>query len=144
MVAPERWLGGQRIDELEARCGAEGQPNGDSAVQLDHWRGSNLCQLRVEFRDAPPVCLLGAQGASVAGGNGGLQYVGTARAAELLSPLQRSQPAADQELIPARAVLVEEKDGFSGRAGARTRTGRLNLHQCRQAMHLGLLRHQLR
>jgi hypothetical protein len=43
----------------------------------------------------------------VTGGDGGLQGVRTACAAKFLGTLQRGEAAGDEELIPARTVLIE-------------------------------------
>ena len=51
--------------------------------------------------------------AGVAGGDRGLERVGAGRAAELLGARERGEAATDQELVPARAVLVEEQDRLS-------------------------------
>src|SRR5262249_4423529 len=47
--------------------------------------------------------------------------------------------ATDEELIPARAVLLEERDDGARRADPRARARRLNLHQGDEAMNLRLL-----
>ena len=79
----------------------------------------------------------------VAGGDRGLQRVRAERAAELLGALERGETATDEELIPARAVLIEEQDRLSRRADARPRARRLDLHQRDEAVDLGLLRDEL-
>ena len=56
-----------------------------------------------------------------------------------LGALERRQAAADQQLVPARAVLVEQQDRLARRADARARARRLDLHQRDQAVDLGLL-----
>jgi hypothetical protein len=53
------------------------------------------------------------------GGNCGLQRIRPARAAKLLRALERGETAADEELIPLPAVLIQEQDGLSRRAYAR-------------------------
>ena len=57
--------------------------------------------------------------AGVARRDGSLQRIRTARGAERLGPVERGETAADQELIPASAVLIEQQDGLSRRTGAR-------------------------
>ena len=52
----------------------------------------------------------GVARARVAGGDRGLQRVGARRAAQRLGALQRRQPAADEELVPPAAVLVQQQD----------------------------------
>ena len=53
----------------------------------------------------------------MARGDRGLQGVRAALAAELLGAIDRREAAPDEDLIPARAVLVEEQDGLSAGAG---------------------------
>ena len=65
------------------------------------------------------------------------------RAAERLRPREGGEPAVDEHVVPARAVLVEQQHGLSGRPDARAEAGRLDLHQGDQAMDLGLLGDQL-
>ena len=52
----------------------------------------------------------------VAGGDRGLQRVGAERAAERLGAVQRRQAAADQQPVPAAAVLVEQQHRLARRA----------------------------
>ena len=48
----------------------------------------------------------------MAGGDRRLERVRAARAAELLGALERRQAATDEQLIPERAVLIEQQDGL--------------------------------
>jgi hypothetical protein len=60
--------------------------------------------------------------ARVARRDRGLQRVRPQRSAERFGARQRGEAAADEELVPARAVLVEQQDGLalaSTRAGSR-------------------------
>src|SRR4029079_7375180 len=70
------------------------------------------------------------------------QRIGTRRAAGLarqrLGALERGEPAPDEKLIPARAVLVEQEDGLAGWTGARLEARGLDLHQRDEAVHLRL------
>ena len=75
----------------------------------------------VERGDARPVRLRGRARPGVAGGDGGLQRVGARRAAQRLGARQRGQAAADQELVPAPAVLVEQQDRARPTARVRAR-----------------------
>ena len=61
-------------------------------------------------------------GARVAGGDRGLERIGPRAAAERLGARQRRQPAADQQLVPRRAVLLEQQHRLAVRAGARARS----------------------
>ena len=56
--------------------------------------------------------------------------------------LQRGQPAADQQLVPAAPVLVRQQDRLAAGADAGVGAGGLDLHQRHQAVHLGLVRGQ--
>ena len=62
---------------------------------------------------AQSVSSAGAR-AGVARGDRGLERVRTRPAAEALRLLERVKAAADQEPIPARAILVEEQDRCTG------------------------------
>ncbi len=72
-----------------------------------------------------------------------LQRVGSEGAAQRLRALERGQPAVDQQLVPAAAVLREQQDrlalGIDARGGARG----LNLHQRDEPVHLGFGGQQL-
>ena len=72
--------------------------------------GARCDERLVEGRDAGPVGFVCRARARVAGGDRRLKRVGTERAAKRLGALQRRQSAADEQLIPERAVLFEEDD----------------------------------
>src|SRR5262245_16326005 len=77
------------------------------------------------------------------GGDRSLQSVRAQRAPERLGTLERCETATDEELIPSRAVLLEERDGLSRRADPCTRPGGLDLHQGDQSVRLRFLWNQL-
>jgi hypothetical protein len=79
----------------------------------------------------------------VTGGDRGLQRVGPEHAPQLLGTLEGRQAATDEELIPASAVLIEQKDRLSRGPGPRAQARGLDLHQRRQAVHLRLFRNEL-
>src|SRR5262249_36938606 len=79
----------------------------------------------------------------VTGGDRGLQGIRAERAAERLGPLERRQATTDEELIPARAVLIEQQDRLSRRADPRPRARRLDLHQRDETVALRLPGSQL-
>ena len=56
-----------------------------------------------------------------------------------LRALERREAAADQQLVPARAVLLEQQDRLAVAADARAEPRGLDLHQRDQAVHLGLV-----
>jgi hypothetical protein len=70
-----------------------------------------------ERRDPLPVGVLRGERTGVAGGDRGLQGVGTEHATECFGPFERLEAAADEQPVPKPAVLVGEQDGRSGRAG---------------------------
>ncbi len=85
--------------------------------------------------------VLGGSRARMTGGDGGLQRIGAEPVAGLLGLRlglsERSKAAADQQLVPARAVLVEQQDRLSRGTGPRLQARGLDLHQGDEAMHLG-------
>src|SRR5262249_56371853 len=96
----------------------------------------------VERGDALPVRLRRGPRPRVAGGNRGLQAVRAERAAELLGSRQRGEAAADEELVPAGPVLIQEEDRLARRTDAGAQARGLDLHQGNQAVDLRLLRHE--
>src|SRR5262245_34583934 len=75
-------------------------------------------------------------------GDRGLKRIRPKRAPERFGSLQRRETATDEELIPARAVLLEKRDDLSRRADTRPRPRRLNLHQRDESVDLRLLRNK--
>jgi hypothetical protein len=65
-------------------------------------------------------------------------------APELFSARERGESAADEQLIPPRAVLVEQQDRLARRADTRAQTRRLNLHQGHESVNLRLCGGELR
>jgi hypothetical protein len=113
MVSLERRLGGQRIDELEARCGTERHRERDCTVQLHDGRWRELGEGIVERHDALPVRLRRGTRSRMTGGDRGLERVRAERAAEILGTLECRETAMDEELVPTPAVLIEQQDGLS-------------------------------
>src|SRR5690606_39191162 len=101
------------VEQLEAFGGAEGHGDGDGAVQLDDGGAGELGQRIVEGDDAAPVRLVRGAGARVAGRNGSLQRVRAERTRERDSLVERSEATADEQLVPAGAVLLEQEDGVA-------------------------------
>src|SRR5207248_10816868 len=98
-------------------------------VELDDRRGVDVGELLVERDNAGPIRVLGRPRSGVAGGDRSLQRIGAGRVAELLGAAERREPAPDEKLIPARAVLIEQQDGRAIRTGTRPQARRLDLHQ---------------
>src|SRR5439155_512472 len=136
VVALERRLRPQPVHELEARGGTESHRDRHRTIQLHDGGWRELGERIVERRDARPVRLRGGTRSRVAGGDRGLQRVRAERAAELLGPLECGETTMDEDVIPARAVLIEEQDGLSRRADARARARGLDLHQRDEAVRL--------
>src|SRR5579859_783676 len=160
MVGLEARLGHQDVHQLEGGGGTLGHGYGYGAVQLDYGGRGEVGQLGVEVDDAGPVGGVGGAGSGVAGGYGGLQGIRTTGAAWLFGAIQDffwgsrffgaveqffgaiegGQATADQELIPAGAVLVEKEDGFAGGSYAGGGAGGLDFHQGYEAVDFRLLR----
>ncbi len=60
-----------------------------------------------------------------------------------LGAREGGEAAADQELVPARAVLIEQQDGLARGAGPRLEARGLDLHQRDEAVDLRLVGRQL-
>jgi len=60
----------------------------------------------------------------------------------LLRAIERGEAAANQQLIPARSVLIEQQNRFTRVADAGARTRRLNFHQRDEAVDFGFLRRE--
>src|SRR2546427_13235187 len=129
MVAREGGLGLERIDDLETRRRTECHGVGDRPIHLYDRGLRELGERIVERRDARPVRLFRGARARVTGGDRGLERVGTEGAGELLGTLQRREPAAHEELVPARAILIGQQDGLTPRPDARAQARRLDLQQ---------------
>ena len=112
---------------------------GDGPIEIDHRRRHDRTQRVIERRHPRPVRLAESARACVAGGDRGLQRVRSVDAAESLGALQGGEAAADQELVPAGAVLLGKKNRRAIRRSARGQTRRLDLHQRKQAEDLGLV-----
>ena len=79
-------------------------------------------------------------GAGVAGGDGGLQEVGADGAGvDCCGAFECGEAAADEELVPLGAVLIEEEDGFAGGRDAGSGAGGLDLHEGDQAVDFGFV-----
>src|SRR5260370_18899121 len=59
--------------------------------------------------------------------------------AELSSTIERRETAADEEVVPVRAILLQQQDGLSQRVHARLRARRLDLHERHEPVDLRLL-----
>src|SRR5712691_8009898 len=143
VIGLERRLRHQRIGELETRCWTERDRDRDRTIQLHDGRWLELGECIVECRDACPVRLLRRTRSRVTCGNRSLQGVRAKHSAKLFGTLECCEATMDEELIPKRAILVEEQDRLSRRADSRVEPRRLDLHQCDEAMDLRLNRKEL-
>ena len=75
--------------------------------------GMTVAQRVVERRDPLPVRVLRRARPGVAGGERGLQRVGPVGAAQRLGACQGGEAAADQQLVPAGAVLLGQRERAS-------------------------------
>jgi hypothetical protein len=55
----------------------------------------------------------------VAGGDGRLEGVRPGGSAQLVHAFEQRQPSADEQLVPAGAVLVHQEHGFATGTGSR-------------------------
>ena len=138
MIVGERGFSGQVIGQLQANRGTERHGECDGTIELHDRRGLALRECRIDRGDASPVCLFSGTGASVAGGDGGLQRVRAGTAvhigAELLGAIECSETAVDEQLVPTSAILVEEQDGLAGGTETRGVARGLYLHERDEAV----------
>ena len=66
---------------------------------------------------------------SMARGDRGLEAIGPEPSGKRLRPLQRGEPAPDEELVPASPILIEQEDRLSRRSDPGAQSGGLDLHQ---------------
>jgi hypothetical protein len=129
----------KRLYEIETCGGTRGHGDSDGAVELDDRRWGGLVEDLVKVCDAVPIRVGGSDGAGMAGGDGGLENIGAGLSGELLSMGESGEAAADEELVPAGAILIKEEDGLAGGCDAGVKAGGLNLHQGDEAVDLGFV-----
>ena len=93
------------VDQLEAALGALCHRDGDCAVELDHRRGRDLPEPRVQLGDLRPVGLV----LEMERRDRRLQLV-RARPPQPQRAVEHAPPLVDARLVPERAVLVFEQD----------------------------------
>ena len=101
-------------------------------------------ELGVERNELRPVGLLGQNGSGVALRDRRLQRVRAAGGLETVGSSQCVNTTPDEELVPGAPVLVQQQDGLSGGPDAGAQSGRLELHEGDEAVHLGLVGHEAR
>lgn len=79
----------------------------------------------------------------MAGSNCRLQGVRTKGAAEPLRTFESRNPPADEELVPASPVLIQQKNRLSRGVHACLGAGGLDFHQHHEAVDLRLIRYEL-
>src|SRR5207247_2393491 len=76
-------------------------------IEVHDGRRQQLREPVVQRYDARPIRLLRCGGSRVAGGDRGLKRVRAIPATGRHRALQRRQPPADEQVIPATAILLE-------------------------------------
>src|SRR5579863_6975862 len=141
VIALQRRLIGERIDDLEAGSGAERHPDGHGAIEFNNRRRSKVSQRIIERGDALPVCFGCDARARMARGYRGLRGVGPERRSGAFGSFECSEAAANEPLIPLRPILIEQEHRFAGGVHARPHTRSLDFHQCDESVNLGFERH---
>src|SRR5262249_34101934 len=129
MIPAKRRLGGQLVHQLKTGCWTGCHRDCHRTVERYDRGGCDFGELGIERHNARPVRLLGSPCPGVTGRDFGLQQIGPWSAAQLSGAFYRGQTSADQEMIPASAVLVQEQDRLSRWAYPRFGARGLNLHQ---------------
>jgi hypothetical protein len=78
----------------------------------------------------------------VAGGDRGLEDIGTRYAAQPGRAVERGERVADERPVPTGAVLVEEQDRLTVTPDTGAGPRRLDLHERQQPEHLRLARRE--
>src|SRR6185437_15656185 len=107
--------------------------------------GHYAAKLCVERHNTIPVGFIRCPSAGVASGDGSLNSVGARRfswlgGVERFCPIQGGKTAADQQLVPAASVLIEQQDWFARGSYTGTSARSLNLHQGNKTVDFRLMR----
>src|SRR5439155_13519035 len=108
-------------DDLEAGRRTERHPQRHRPIEVHDGGWYQLGERVIERHDTGPVGLFRRAGSRVTGGNRGLERVRAVPAAGRLGALQRRQTAADEEVVPPSAVLIEQQDRLARWADTRPR-----------------------
>ena len=112
--------------------------DGDGAVERHHRVRGDAGEEVVEPEDLDPVGVVGRGRLVVDGGDGRLQLV-RADAPDGQRGAEEGDPLGDQRPVPARPVLLVERDQCAGRARPRRPAGLRQQHQRQQAGDLRLV-----
>jgi hypothetical protein len=63
---------------------------------------------------------------------------------QLFGTLERGEAATDQDVVPTRAILIEQQDRLSRGTDSSASSRSLNLHERDEAMNFRLVRHKAR
>ena len=112
MIGLQRGLSHQRIDDFEPGLRTEQHCERHCAIEVDDRRRGNLGKRPIKSDDTCPVRFLSPWRTRVTGRDGRLQRVRTwhalGRAGQRFGACERGETAADEQVIPARAVLIEQ------------------------------------
>ena len=142
-MIPGQGVGGhQLVDQLEPGGRTLGHGNGHRPVQRHHGRRRQLHELSIEKGDLPPVGVFRHDRGGVARGDGGLHLVGP-RAALAQSGVQQPASLDDASVVPARSVLVLERDQVTRAVNPSRPPGVMEEHERENPERLGFVRHEL-
>src|SRR6185437_10778897 len=119
VIAPEPGLCRERIHDRETGRRSDRHAVRHRAVELHDGRRRDERQRVVERRDAGPVGIARHTGAGMTGRDGGLQRVRAGRLAQRVGSRERHQATANEQLVPARPVLIEQEYRLARRSHAR-------------------------
>ena len=117
----------QDIDERESGLGALDHGDGDGAIQGNDGRRLKAGEDIVEREDLAPIGIFGACGAAMQRGDRGLYGIG--RGSALQRFFDQGQGFGDLCVIPARAILLFQRDQVAGVIEARVAAGIVKQHQ---------------
>ena len=113
MVAVHQRIRPELIHDGQPRCRPIRHADSNSAVELDDGGRCELGELRVQRGDARPIRFIGRNCPRMARREGCLQCVRAGVAGEGLGSFERGQAQANQQPIPALAVLIKQQDRFT-------------------------------
>src|SRR5277367_5456497 len=145
MIILKRPFRTQRVRHHQPRSGAKRHRNRHRTIQINHRRRRDPRQRLIQRHNPRPIRFFRPTRSRMASRNLPLQHIRPPRGStQLRSPLQRPQPATNQQLIPIRTILLQQQNRRARFVHARSETRSLYLHQRHQPMHFRLLRRQLR